>query len=361
MRERVEYIDFSAGIMILWMIICHALLFAGYSKLSFAESVAELPSWMHAYMADNGDIKMVDPNVWFPYLSFFMAWFFYKSGLFFEKHPIKSLMLKDSHKLLWTFIRWSFVGYVIFVIFGLLNHSLTIKGATYSVVRNLFYTGCIQVNVALWFLLTLFVVQFLMNVVLPSRNNGIVRFHVTCGIIVVISYLLGYVLNRIDNSRIPLIVANTATGCTFFTLGYWLRGYNLSKWLIIPSGVIYLLCCIFGFDIVCSLNNQVFAGNYLLSLPEYLASILLLDFLSKAVHDKLSYFSKTLKWIGKNAMWIYVSHYLICKIVYNSVSTFECETLGRYSLLIILIGYAVLFLAIFIYKNREESRNNLGL
>ncbi len=138
-RQRIPFIDFAAGIMILWMIIYHALCY----------------EWGFI----SRGIEITNPCVYFPYLSFFMPWFFYKSGQFFEKRPMKESLSKDARKLLLTFVIWSAIGYTFYLLFGTLNHSLTLRSATYSIARGLFLTGKVPINEPLWFLLTLFGVR----------------------------------------------------------------------------------------------------------------------------------------------------------------------------------------------------------
>ena len=72
-KVRIQYIDIVAGILILWMIIQHALFHAWAIDPNYSYS----RGW--------------NPNMWFPYLHFFMPWFFYKSGAFFHKRTIKDL------------------------------------------------------------------------------------------------------------------------------------------------------------------------------------------------------------------------------------------------------------------------------
>lgn len=67
MNKRLSYIDNVAGIMILWMILGHCSLFSGFCVPGYS------------------------------ILGFYMPWFFYKSGMFFQTRnqpePLSPLVL----------------------------------------------------------------------------------------------------------------------------------------------------------------------------------------------------------------------------------------------------------------------------
>ena len=107
MKERIPYIDLGAGIMILWVLLFHALGKHFALELQGLQNVAgdsSLPDGTHAYIDANGIIRALDARAFFPYLHFFMPWFFYKSGQFFKKRDAKELIEKDTRKLLYPFI-----------------------------------------------------------------------------------------------------------------------------------------------------------------------------------------------------------------------------------------------------------------
>lgn len=137
-NQRLKYIDLGAGIMILYMVVGHVLLFAWGIETSWSQdSISE------------------STRTFFPYLSFFMPYFFYKSGMFFRKKSIPQLLSHDSRKLLLNYAIWGGIGYVLFVIMRLIDGTATLHNCTYSVLRTIFLRGTPSNNEALWFLLTL--------------------------------------------------------------------------------------------------------------------------------------------------------------------------------------------------------------
>lgn len=84
--SRLPWLDFASGIMILWMIMGHAINAAwGYEvrDLWGIRDASLLPKGVHAFINNEGALELLSPCVVFPYLHFFMPWFFYKSGHFF--------------------------------------------------------------------------------------------------------------------------------------------------------------------------------------------------------------------------------------------------------------------------------------
>lgn len=183
----------------------------------------------------------------------------------------KELWIKDSKKLLSTFIVWSAIGYVLYILFSYLQHTLTLKGATYSIVRRLFLNGQVSINDPLWFLLTLFGVRFIANFILPER--GVKYLSVKILTIVAIGYVIAYFTYRFNHRLLPYWVGNGAAGFAFFTMGYALKDHEREWWIAVPSILVYLVCSIVGFPMVDMLFNKLLSGNYLLWIPVALCSI----------------------------------------------------------------------------------------
>lgn len=323
-RNRIHYIDFGAGIMIIWMIIYHALCYA------------------EAFIA-RGD-NSLNPCVEFPYLSFFMPWFFYKSGQFFDKRIWTEHLTKDVRKLLLTFAIWSAIGYAMFLLFGTLNHSLTLRSATYSIVRGLFLTGKVPINEPLWFLLTLFGVRVVANAILPEKNSKYIWPIIIT--IAIFGYAGAYLAYRFNHPLLPYWVANGASGIVFFALGYALSNLESKWWVIVPCVLAYIICCYLGFPMVDMMYNQLIAGNYILWIPVAFCGIvvfnMLCQWITKYVHIT------PIELVGQNAMTIYITHILIV-ISIQFVITY-CEITKLYPhLMWVFIGGYVIFLPILCY------------
>lgn len=304
-NQRLKYIDLGAGIMILYMVIGHVLLFAWGLDTSCGEkSISE------------------SPRTFFPYLSFFMPYFFYKSGMFFKKKPIQQLLSRDSKKLLLNYFLWGGIGFVLFVIMRLIDGTATLHNCTYSVLRTIFLRGTPPNNEALWFLLTLFGVRFLANVLLPSDDQRDKwQFYLRCSSVIVLGYIISFLSHTYSHDTWPWWIANGAAGLAFFCAGYMLREYGMKKWMIYPCLFVYLICCIVGFPYVGMLDNKLLTGNYLLWVPVSVCCIIAFNYICVVLvkmqeyilekYNLKSYLLRFFENIGICAMPIYVSHYLI--------------------------------------------------
>ena len=340
MIDRIRHIDLGAGIMILWMIIYHALCYSWSFDLSDylgISNLSQLPKGLHAYVNYDGQIEMINPCIFFPYLSFFMPWFFYKSGQFFRKRPWKEQLDKDARKLLRTFVIWSIIGYVMFLAFGVLQHTLTLRSATYSIVRGLVLTGKVPLNEPLWFLLTLFGVRLMANLTLPERDE---KYYIAkILILALMGYIVACLAYRFNHRLLPYWVANGAAGFSFFVFGYSLKEHENKWWLIIPCLVVYIVCCFIGFPMVDMMFNKLIAGNYLLWLPVALCGIVTFNTICRFTCKYISI--RPLEIVGQNAMTIYVTHILIVLTLQFIITYFELTSLYSYTLWLYLAGYAI--------------------
>ena len=342
MSKRIRHIDIAAGVMILWMIIYHAICYAWSFDLRdywWMDDLSLLPAGLHAIINNEGRIETLNPCVLFPYLSFFMPWFFYKSGQFFKKKSINELWIKDSSKLLCTFVVWSAIGYIFYLVFNFLQHTLTFRSATFSIVRGLFLTGKIPINEPLWFLLTLFGVRAIANITLPNKEDKW-SWLKALGL-AAIGYMIAYLAYRVNYRLLPYWIANGASGYAFFVLGYGLREYESKWWIIMPSLCIYLLCCVVGFPMVDMMFNKLIAGNYLLWMPVALCGIVTFNTVCRFISKYISI--KPLELVGQYAMPIYVMHILVVLTIQFVIYYFKIEILYSYMLWLFLAGY-VLFL-----------------
>ena len=283
-----------------------------------------------------------------------MQWFFYKSGQFFVKRNIEEEWKKDWHKLVRPFIVWSTIGYALYVTFLGLNGELTFCNAIYAVVRSLFLNGSVQGNNSLWFLLTLFGVKQIANIILPKEDD--VYYWQKCIIIIFLAYIFAFGLYYLHIPYIPRWIANGAVGLSFFTMGYCLHKSETKLWLLIPCIIGYICCCIWGYpDVDMYSNSCDSVTKYLLNMPGSLAGIVTFNMLCRLVSKYFYYITLPFEYVGKYAMIIYVSHALLFGGVRYTLVSFELTQFMSFndSLLIILCTY-IIFLPVFCYLYKMQ-------
>ena len=154
--EREHYIDVIAGIMIFWMILGHCSFFSHQSVPFYS------------------------------LLSFYMPWFFYKSGMFFASRDSVSLLKKDSKKLLRYYLIYSAIGWLVWSICGIADGSLGFGDCFALTLKTFLYRGCIKGNGALWFLLSFFIVRqfsnFLINKKLQTHILAFICFTIAAAL-----------------------------------------------------------------------------------------------------------------------------------------------------------------------------------
>ena len=234
---------------------------------------------------------------------FFMPWFFYKSGMFRKPQGVRII---GGGKLLKPFAMWSIIGLVVYTICQIVwGEAPLYKLLFLKQVKAVLFQNLVLCNEPLWFLLTLFIVinigNILMNMIHPL-------------IISLIGIALGYAIYLLHNEYIPDIIANSATGLCFFSLGYWMQGKENNKYTIVVALVGFLISVILLHSPFVDMRTNTCLGdragwNYLFWFPASWSGIIVLN----NVCSKLSNFFhfKVIRFIGRNAMSFYVTHYII--------------------------------------------------
>lgn len=85
MKERIEWLDYLSGLLIVWKIVYHAFIYTGNKHILICEEL---------YRA----------------FYFFMPWFFFKSGMFAVEKTIKVCVIFSAKKLLVPYVIFSILG-----------------------------------------------------------------------------------------------------------------------------------------------------------------------------------------------------------------------------------------------------------
>lgn len=182
----------------------------GYWEVS---DLSLLPKGTKATINSAGKVECLNPCVLFPYLNF-SCHGFYKSGQFFKQQRISNLWQRDWQKLFKPFLLWSVIGYIMYILFGWLNNSITLYSATFAVLKSAIAKGSIPLNGPLWFLSTLFLVRFLANIILPKQSERYFWIK-TLGILFA-GYFVAFLTYKFDYRFVPLWVGNGVAGLIFF-------------------------------------------------------------------------------------------------------------------------------------------------
>lgn len=235
-------------------------------------------------------------------LFFFMPWFFFKSGMF---HKVKEerIVVKDSvRRLLVPFIVFTLLGEAVWWLRLIIAHDHIIKDY-FSFLKELVMNGSIQGNMALWFLLSLFICRILFNLLSLAKINA---WWIMGGFVIAATGV-NYASTL---AFIPYYIGNVCYGMVFYAAGYALKSVKIPIWGIIALGAAIALCSYFCQSIIDIRLNSAIKGEYIVTIPYNLAVILFINNIAKFIPSKFLE-STRLHLVGRDSMSYYVMHWII--------------------------------------------------
>lgn len=233
------------------------------------------------------------------FLVFFMPWFFYKSGMFYAHRVEKDALVKDSKKLLLPFAIYALYAYIIQVLCMIGRHEpITVEKLVTEQISLLLSGACIPWNQPLWFLVTLFLVRNLYNIIEPFVNKYI---------ILVVS-LYGACFCRDINQYIDFWIGTTSQCLFFYAVGDVLRTIQYRKIVFFSAIVVYALRYSFTWihEWDARINHVSEHDIYILTILILISGIITFNNVFKKT---LNYEIPILSTIGKNSMLLYVTHF----------------------------------------------------
>lgn len=319
-QNRAQFYDLAGGILILWIMTFHAI---NTCKV-FGE---------------------VDARVALPFLTFSMPWFFYKSGKFFKVMPLGDGVAKDVRKLLIPFLKWSMIGYILYLLLLAVKGSFTWHDCVADPLETLVTYGYIPLDVPAWFVLSLFFVRVIARYLFQWRIPPVA--------VIVISIGIGFVLHLTDNP-LPFYVPNVAMGVAFFMVGYRFGRYETNKALLAIGMVGYVAFLLLGPSIVGHHRNILLAGDYLLwPLFAYCGIITfnnLCRFFNAALSLTVFAQYRPIEFIGRHTLILLVTHAFIYFPITRLSTLAPWQTVG-----IIFAGYLLFLTPLLLLKLRNRE------
>ena len=274
---REKHIDVVAGLLILFMVYTH---------------IAQLNA-----LQDNTYLRLSR------ILMYYMAWFFFKSGLFYRERTRGEEVKSIWNKFLRPFLIFSILGSIIHSIHLLFLREYSITAHLFIPLQDLLWYGSLEGNKPLWFLLTLAITRTLFIFIGPRK-----QVLVPCVLIALGGAWLCHLY-----LPIPYYVGNTALAFSFFGFGYLMKGKTESKHFIIPAIITYLAFLIFLPSIFDFRTNEPIMGPYFSFAIEAIAGIIFINILIQFICRYIQ--PKILCFVGKHAMQLYIWHWIILEIV----------------------------------------------
>lgn len=280
-KKREKSLDAVCGVLIIHMIVGHAF------------------DWSH--ITDGVFIEWSNR-----FLFFFMAWFYYKSGMFHKEQSLSESVKKGYARYLKPYILYSFVGELLR--FAHINRygETNVLHYSLSLIRDILLEGAAYGNLPLWFLLSLFmvkaIVSFFDDYNVPKLLALLIAF--------VVSYLLeegGWYA-----SFIPGIVKSVSMGLLFYLSGCLLKRMQFRKSSLFIS-LLVSFCAIFVYPShVDFRTGSVLQGVWIMYVISSLALIILVNNLFVIRFFQISFLVS----IGRNSLSYYCFHWILFEIVF---------------------------------------------
>lgn len=284
---RQSHLDVICGILIVYMIVCHCMQWAG--------------------VIDSQPARIVGR-----FFFFFMPWFFFKAGMFFNPNQeTKKVLSLSVKRLIYPFILYSFIGHIFYCITLFQKGDQEIIHYTLTPIKSILIAGSCGGNLPLWFLLSLFAVRLISN--LTARY-----FHF---FFLIFGGLIAMVLNYYAINK-PFYLANICAGLFFYTIGFLLKEVQYKPICFIFSMIIYLIA-IFYPSIVDMRVNSLQTGLYSLWLLYSIGGCVFFNnFFSNA---KIPLFGKILEFIGEKSILYFCTHWIILIITNILINVFNLQ------------------------------------
>lgn len=203
-NDRQSGLDSLAGILIIYMILYHCI--------------------QHADLQNS-----VLYDILHRFLFFFMAWFYYKGGMFHSKKAVKEMVISSAKRLLKPYVVFSLIAHLCCCLSCVVSGDYNIIHYTLSPVKQILLFEAPSWNLPLWFLISLFVVKNFFNYWSLHFNPYILL------VFGVVAFLTSH------NSQVnPIFIQNIALGLFFYTCGYIIGKVKMSKILFVILGCVYL-------------------------------------------------------------------------------------------------------------------------
>lgn len=254
-------------------------------------------------------------------LSFFMAWFFFKSGMFYREREILDVIKTGFKKLI--------IPAVVFSIFGFAFYWLTVNPhATISDEINHFYVfGSVHGHTPIWFLFSLFAVQLSFAVLSKCRLNP--------AIIAILSLGL-YFSSKYIGFR-PYWIYNTLLGLLFYSLGLLLKEHQYNRIATVICIALYFGLYFFHTDIDFQYGKF---KPFAIAIPWALAGCILTNTLFKTV-PRLCV--APISFFGRHAMEFYCTHIIVLYAIRILVNPYTLSTTDIFFIFLLFAFYIIIF------------------
>lgn len=280
---RLEFLDVVGGVMVVWMIVSHVF------------------QWSH----------LIECNVYTTASRFFfmfMAWFFFKGGMFAKERTSREDIKKWSHRLLLPFVVFTAIGMFFYWIQLYLMGDRSWIHYILSPIKAFLLSGSFPGNLPLWFLGTLFVVRTLFGLLV---NRKYTDFVLAASLVAL--YLIKYedLFHIREYMNYPYYIYNIFLGLIFYWIGYRLKNMQYCPYVALIGIAILLL--VFVVPSFCDFRSSKVQGNFLLFVLSATIACIVVNNLFQILCKRIKF--RLLSHIGKQSMFYFCTHWIFLIII----------------------------------------------
>lgn len=283
-------------------------------------------------------------------LYFFMAWFFFKSGMFYKDKPIKAVIKSSAKRLLVPWAVFNVIGIVVMGLQAYRGLGLSLFPPLLNSIEVIAFNEAIWADLPLWFLLSLFAVRVAFAILYKCRVNAWALLIIFLAATIFIHYTCYVSWKGMDNlpftildhhlpENVLLIVGNICYGSLFYTLGYILQTKQYNRPVVIIACLAFVAHLFYPIDID---TRIIDTPNMPLIIFFCLAGIIVADNVFKRYLNRSV---MILTYVGRNSMTYYIVHYLLFYFTFRvALPQYKFSGVGYYllfSVITIVLLYGV--------------------
>lgn len=235
-------------------------------------------------------------------LSFFMFWFFYKSGMFYKPLSCNDILRKGWYKLIIPYAFFSLAGFVVWCLRQTVVSGFDILDFLKEAIQEFAFSSTIPNNVALWFLPSLLFVHIVFNIFYKIGGGSVGFIILGCIGFAYFFHFIGAIL--------PLYIINFPLGVASYSLGYIMKERQYDNVVFVMAMILYV-----GIFVLCP-SSLSFRENHLIGDNGYYLLAIIFSFAGCIVINNifkkyLPHRCPVLHWIGCRSMDFYVPHMII--------------------------------------------------
>ena len=335
--KRIEWIDIAKGITIFLVIIGH--------------------------VSNNTTINYFIYSFHMP-LFFIISGFLYKKKENYTKRKFKSILIPYFIFSILSFMYWFIIER------NFREQNISAFKAFINIFLAFAENNGYIFNVVLWFLPCLFFTEIIFNLLITKVNYKYMKY------IMFTSSIIGFIIPRITSIRLPFCIDIVFTSIVFYYIGFLLKNKlnNINKKL--PQNRFYYIMIVILIIITVAILSAIEQGANMMNLKYnnyilFYLTALLGFFMVYMISNKLNI--GTLKWIGKNSLYIMAIHDPLKRIVitiYAKIISKNAEQIRYEFIHILIISILVLLFSciaiLIIYKLNGKlkeylEKNNIAI